>query len=75
MQAYVPRNSSVTWRAIVGGREALATWLIEKSWDYFSISTWQDSWIRDTPTLKPRGRMGTLPLKKISDLIDSETGT
>jgi hypothetical protein len=75
MEATVPRGASATWRAIVAGREALSTGLIKRVGDGTQIRTWEDRWIPGTLSLKPMGRMGTLPLEKVSDLIIAGSGT
>jgi hypothetical protein len=62
---------------MVAGREALNIGLIKRVGRGASISTWTDKWIPGTHTLKLMGRLDVedpLPLEKVSDLIDQETG-
>ncbi|KAE8801707.1 Alanyl-tRNA synthetase [Hordeum vulgare] len=72
--ASVPHSASVTWRAIVAGREVLNLGLIHRIGDGSSIDVWTDKWIPSTetmtPTVKPPGTTVTL----VSELIDIEAG-
>jgi hypothetical protein len=70
MQATVPRCASATWRAIVAGREALSLGLIKRIGDGLSVSIWTDKWIPGIRLMIPSVQIGTMPLSKVSELID-----
>ena len=74
LNATVPAKASATWKAIVAGREALQVGLIRRVGDGSTISIWNDNWIPNTPTLKPGGRIGSMPLNRVSELIDDYSG-
>ena len=72
MQATVPRGASATLRAIVAGREALNVGMIRRIGDETSVLIWADSWVQGKLSMRPSAQIGTAPISRVSDLIDSD---
>uniref|UniRef100_A0A0A9CKU8 Reverse transcriptase zinc-binding domain-containing protein n=1 Tax=Arundo donax TaxID=35708 RepID=A0A0A9CKU8_ARUDO len=64
------KNSSVTWKAILHGREVLQKGIIKRIGDGSSIDVWNDKWIPGSVSMKPMVRLDIANAIKVADLID-----
>ena len=65
----IKRCASRTWKAIVAGREALETGMIDRIGDDTSVSFWDDRWISSYLSLKPTLHIGNAMLNFVSTLL------
>jgi hypothetical protein len=56
MEVSAPSTASKTWRAILAGREAVETGMIQRVGSRDSISIWNDNWTPRQHSMKPMGR-------------------
>jgi hypothetical protein len=64
MEVSAPSTASKTWRAILAGREAAETGMIQTVGSGDSISIWNDNWIPMKHSMKPMGRRMDTDLEK-----------
>jgi hypothetical protein len=69
MDASAPRAASRTWKAILAGREALKLGLIKRVGSGQSISIWEDSWLPNSATMRPIGRLEDTDLVMVNELM------
>ena len=65
---------SYSWRSIVRGVQALKEGLIWRVGDGTQIDIWSDPWIPDGLTRRPITPRGQTLLRRVSELIDPESG-
>ena len=69
MEAVAPKTASVTWRAILAGREALNAGLIKRVGSRETISIWNDDWIPRPFSKRPMGRQFETNINTVDELM------
>ena len=70
MHANTTSTSSMTWQAIIAGREASKDGFITHVGEGSGISVWEDKWISDTISMKPIFKSDNTTVQLVNDLID-----
>ncbi|GJN37087.1 hypothetical protein PR202_gb26009 [Eleusine coracana subsp. coracana] len=63
------KRSTVTWRAILHGRDILSSGMIKRIGSGVSVDVWNDHWIPSNVSMKPIGRLDTASANTVADLI------
>jgi len=66
---------SYTWRSLLRGLKALEKGMIWRVGNGLQIRIWDDPWIPEGITRRPRTPRGAVLLSKVAELIDPLTGT
>jgi hypothetical protein len=74
MNAELGSRPSQIWRAIMEGREVLATGLIHRIGTGESTHAWDDNWIPRDGAMRPFACLTRRPPRRVSDFIDHMAG-
>ena len=66
---------SYTWRSLVRGLRAMEKGIIWRIGDGMNVRIWDDPWILEGITRRPRTPRGNTVLSRVAELIDPYTGT